>query len=51
MFTITSGGSLSLWEMVHVVAARWAWLEEKRLEPGPVNYGLNRTTDHVVKSW
>jgi hypothetical protein len=51
MFAITSGGSLSLWEMVQVVAARWAWLEEKRLEPGPVIYGFTRTTDHVVTSW
>ncbi len=51
MFAIMSGGSLSLWEMVHVVAARWAWLEEKRLEPGPVIYGFTRTTDHVVRFW
>ena len=51
MFAITSGGSLPLWELVQVVAARWAWLEEKRQQPGPVINGFSRTTDRVVRSW
>jgi hypothetical protein len=51
LFAITSGGSLSLWELVQVVASRWAWLEEARQEPGPIIYGFTRTTHHVVRSW
>ena len=51
LFAITSGGSLTLWELVQVVAARWAWLEEKRQQPGPVIYGFTRTTDRLVRSW
>lgn len=51
LFAITSGGDLSLWELVQVVAAQWSWLEEKRQQPGPIIYGFTRTTSHVIKSW